>query len=1152
MSAQVKTYVEVEPYDGITQFKDAAAERIIKSFCITDDLAALIVRLVEYLIEKEADGKARIISGGRGVGKSHLLWTMYHLMSSHRARELISLPQVRSAIQPLSKTPSLPLAINLSANDETPFADLLVAALRPTVPALSAPSRQQSDAADRLLFLEQLSRSIPERVKPVFFIDGVSARLREGSREKIQEIVAWLESICEATGSSLIKAVIAVDENHLGPGDELAVKLGANSYTVEYLPPDNLKRITDFFIFKKSAKQRIELRNVYNSLKQMLPDFRWGEEDFAALYPVHPIVYETALGMRAFSHSYSFLSFVASSALRALNRRAFRLIALDEVFDRFEYDLRKNEKLSEGFKAYDKLVNKTVPRLPSSQRLLGRLLLKSLFILSLSQRAVTARELANSLLLFDEKNPQASYQMTQDILAQFEQGCQQLLVSGDVEEKTYLLVIEDEGMLDRSIAAEAEQIADNDKRLFELLVGIGGRRFSDWPLTINEAADSFIDSANIGVEWRGTIRQGQLCFNSTAETTNGDDERSELDWQLIIWPPSIEQLNPPSNPKFIYWQPAVIEPPELDLLKQLLVIKTVINLSSEKFSRFSARLQALTTQLETQAESLFSKIYLDGGCLKGKDLEIPSLESWRSCDSLIAALSGVVREQLDKLYRQHPNLSGLLTTNEVEILSVKLFGGVAPSDSEVQLLAEKFAAPLHLVSNRSGEYRLDIGDEEDLLHDYVREAIRIIKSVKDDIIPLSEIYWELRRAPYGLQKEAQQLLFVALVAAWRIELTNEVGTETIGAYDLSRPIDFSRYMAIRRVSAIAYSTEVLTQWCRRLSGIENLPYITTIEGRTQMLSALRRWQQSWIRLNLDQRFTNLPPEAHTTRIWQMFTSSKRYFDQMAAAIEAIVQERVSPERGLARIIDTFGANEEVYEKAAGDLQMLSDFVSWMPNYSKARDYALASDRTHDSKIEADRQELIGFFNSPYQLFDQEKRRRFETTYSQFRSAYIEAYTAAHEAVATSTDDFEAFEEYTRSELFQRFSLLNQLKIGDHRFQQQSSAIIRIVRRLRCGFQPHEFLMSKPHCGCAFRIGRSARVLTLLAGLQSLVDQAIRDHHRLLVENNRRILSAIDRLKSELHRQLLREFMASLPDNERLNGLTALIVDLINQCLEQET
>ncbi len=189
--------------------------------------------------------------------------------------------------------------------------------------------------------------------------------------------------------------------------DDIAGADGANvalsgTYRIDYLDTEHLYHVADQHVLCKKPQARSAIHEIYSSLRATVSGFNWSESRFALLYPVHPLIADVASAVRLYVPHFSFLPFAASVARHAAARPALSLVLLDELFEGVEADLRKSAELRGAFAAYDHLLAESVERLPVMQRYQARLLLKSLFILSLDGRGATARELCAALLLPDD------------------------------------------------------------------------------------------------------------------------------------------------------------------------------------------------------------------------------------------------------------------------------------------------------------------------------------------------------------------------------------------------------------------------------------------------------------------------------------------------------------------------------------------------------------------------------------------------------------------------------------------------------------------------------------------------------------------------------------------------------------------------------
>ncbi|HYY95604.1 MAG TPA: DUF6079 family protein, partial [Pyrinomonadaceae bacterium] len=226
-----------------------------------------------------------------------------------------------------------------------------------------------------------------------------------------------LGTLAQAARSMNVFLALALDDDIAGAdGANVAI---VSAYHIDYLDPENLYRVADQFVLRKRPQVGDTLREIYQHLRATVYDFNWSQSRFAALYPVHPLVAESAPGVRLYVPAFSFLSFAAAAAARAAQRPALSLVLLDEVFDATEQELRESAELTVAFETYDRLTESCIAQLPVMQRYQARLILKSLFVLSLDGRGATPREMCAALLLGDEGAKGNATRQVGDILTQF-------------------------------------------------------------------------------------------------------------------------------------------------------------------------------------------------------------------------------------------------------------------------------------------------------------------------------------------------------------------------------------------------------------------------------------------------------------------------------------------------------------------------------------------------------------------------------------------------------------------------------------------------------------------------------------------------------------------------------------------------------------
>lgn len=402
---KIKDLVEPQAFEQVGNFTDEPA-RALEAYRFTDLTADLLARWLDVLAGRgRAGGEALALAGARGVGKSHTLAVFAALAGSERLRQTVADAHVATSAQRLSGRRYA--VVRVERGTRPTLAGEMAAALARVFGGSEA---QWTGGAAEMLTVAA-SRAQGETL--VVVVDTAPARPARVSRDD-GPILGELAVTARATGALV---ALALDDDIAG-ADGANVAL-AGTYRIDYLDAENLYRVAEQFVLRKRPQGRERVRDIYHDLRVTVPGFRWSETRFASLYPVHPLVAETAAGVRLYVPAFAFLPFAGAVAARAAGRPALSLVLLDEVFDATEADLRRASELEEAFAAYDVLVAECVGHLPVMQRHQARLILKSLFVLSLDGRGATPAELCAALLLSEAQADGGAPAEVGEMLARF-------------------------------------------------------------------------------------------------------------------------------------------------------------------------------------------------------------------------------------------------------------------------------------------------------------------------------------------------------------------------------------------------------------------------------------------------------------------------------------------------------------------------------------------------------------------------------------------------------------------------------------------------------------------------------------------------------------------------------------------------------------
>jgi hypothetical protein len=386
---KIKDLVEPQSFEQVGNFAEDPAQALA-AYRFTDVTSDLLSRWLDALADLPAGtGAARALAGARGVGKSHTLAVLGALAGSERLRQTVEDAHVLASAQRLAARRYL--VVRVERGTRPTLGEELAASF---ASFFGGSEVQWGGREPAEVLAVAASRAMGETV--VVVIDTAFNRPRRVARDD----GPYLGSLAGAARDLNVFLALALDDDIAGAdGANVAV---AGTYRIDYLDPENLYRVADQFVLRKKPQVGDTLREIYQALRATVHDFNWSQARFSSVYPVHPLVAEVASGVRLFLPKFAFLPFAAAAAARATSRSALSLVLLDEVFDATEEELRLNAELREAFTTYDQLTESCIGQLPIMQRYQARLILKSLFVLSLDGRDVTPGEMCAALLLTDE------------------------------------------------------------------------------------------------------------------------------------------------------------------------------------------------------------------------------------------------------------------------------------------------------------------------------------------------------------------------------------------------------------------------------------------------------------------------------------------------------------------------------------------------------------------------------------------------------------------------------------------------------------------------------------------------------------------------------------------------------------------------------
>jgi len=1073
---KVKDLVEVRPYRGLHDFLSDSSETLA-AYHFTDQTSEMMAKWLDKVAEVQPhSGAAKALAGYRGVGKSHFLATLGAIVSHAELRSRVTDPLVAASAQRLKRRRH-PVAYVRRGTHATLLEELKDAL------ALAI----EVDSSNLGGSLEELLKIASDKAGDLPFVIIIDTAFDRANRVSRDDGIL-LGELAELAKNLNLFVAVALDDDIAGAdGVNAAI---ARNYAIDYLDQEHLYRIVDTHIFPKHRQTQRLVHEIYNYFRGLLPSFRWSEQRFVSLYPLHPLILEIAPFVRLYAPDFALLGFASEAGAKILGRPANSLVGLDEVFDRAESALRKAPDLHEAFVTFDQLNTEVVSHVPVMQRLQAKLVLKALLLLSLDGDGTTASEISAAMLIYDENSPQNSIKAVEDLLETFvsifPEAVNRREESG--REVRYSLKVSSKDSLNVALSESSREISTDV--VPKILRRFASERFPDWILQTEHETS---DTTDCRVVWRGGYRRGRLIWNLTdAAVPNPENAAEFLDWEIVINQPSKAQtILPTGGVATVVWQPAALEREEEETILRYAVL---LNDASLRES-FGEQVRAAGHTHSRAVEKIWNRIFLEDGKLLIDGYAHEFTEKARASHSLGEVLAEMLTPLFEARYPAHPIFADVLGMNEVSKLVSDLFSSARQTLPEIQQLAASFASPLGLVALRGNNLVLDT--EENLLQQpFVQEILPLLSDKGSETVSLREVSHRLKAAPFGLVAEAQHLILAALVAQRRIEFVTSEG-DRINRRSLDLKIVWDDIVGIARPATVLHSAAELTNWARTLTAVDTFKTIDDPEDRDKVRRALENWLLDWQSANVLERFDRMPEEILSTKIWRLATRAEKTLGAVAETVKEVLSDTVSLEDCLQRIADAFSDSEKEFLECTKDLMRLEDFINGAGNREMVWHYLAVCETTQDETIEKLREKLLEFIREMASEPSEVLNRELERIWLLFHEAYVEHFAIKHDTVMKSHHLLEKYDEMMRSDEWWEFENLSSLSIFQKNHWQKAQKICRRFKELDCRSEVRQMLKEHPFCACPFRLSQMREWETLPKALADTVNQGRESYRKTL-------------------------------------------------------
>nr|MCU0240074.1 hypothetical protein [Pyrinomonadaceae bacterium] len=1006
---KIKDLVEVKPYQILQNYITNPTETLL-AYHFTDATSTMMANWLDAVSDVQVQsGLAKALAGYRGVGKSHFLATLGAIVSQPELRSRVTDPHVASSAQRLKRRRH-PVAFVQRGIYPSLLEELKYAVAQ----AMGIDGSQLSDSPQEILI--EAAKSAGD-LPFVILVD--TAQEREAHVMRDDGIL--LGELAEYSKNLNIFLAVALDDDIAG-ADGVNAAISRN-YSIDYLDQEHLYRVVDVHLFPKQRQRQTVLHEIYQDLREVLPSFRWSEQRFNSLYPLHPVILEIAPFVRLYVPDFALLGFAADAGNRNTSRPANSLIALDEVFDKTEPSLRKAEDLQDAFLAFDKLNSEVIGQIPIMQRLPARMILKALILLSLNGDGTTASEICATMLIYDENDPNKAVNQTEELLQKFAASCPDSInakIENGRETRYSLRVSTKDNLLDTlgELAKSVEPSA-----IQKILRKIGRDKFSDWTFAV-ESETNIFDSIDCQIVWRGGFRRGKFVWTwgkQSEDFSNSGKINGLADWEVVIKEPNADisdELSANEIIPTVVWQPAELSQTEIETISRYIVLLTDSNLTEN----FAEQVRAAGHAHAGLVKKIWQRIFLEDAKLIINNQTVSFTEEIKNSDNLSNAFSSMLEPLFEERYPSHPIFQQNLGIYEVSQLVTELFSGKQPTPT-IQNLAEIYALPLGLVSLKNEHYVLESKDAISR-QPWQNQINSLLDSNVDQTISLKDIYQTLKKAPFGLVREAQHLILAAMVANREIEFVT-ANNDRIGRRSLDLKIIWDDIIGIARAET-SHQDLALTNWAKILTNKDSYQSLET--DAEAIRQELNTWLKEWKNVNVLKRFDSLPNDVLNNRVWRLSSNTHKTFGVVAGAVESVLEESISLEEGMRRVSDAFSDSGEAFSNSSCDLVELEDFVNSADKRSEVWNYVALSEFTEDEEIEHLRLSIFQLIEQLETDSTHALNGKLNEDWASFYQKYGEYYARWHESVMKSHHLQEKFDEITKSNDWWEFENLSKLPI----------------------------------------------------------------------------------------------------------------------------
>ncbi|MFN6964023.1 MAG: hypothetical protein ACK4S4_09695 [Pyrinomonadaceae bacterium] len=1098
---KVRDLVEVRSNQPLTDYS-ADPSVTLSGYHFTDITADLMVKWLDRVISMpDPAGSAYALAGFRGVGKSHFLATFGAILSRPELRQRIRDSHVSAGAERLVRR-HYPVAYILRGTKATVVEEVQagIAELFGVTPD------QVGDTAEAIV---DLVASKAGASPAVLIIDTDLERERRVTRDD----GTFLSELAEAAKGRNVFVAVALDDDIAGAdGRNSAI---ARSFTIDYLDHEHLYKIIDAHIFPKIPEKRNTLKSIYSEIKGALAGFRWSEQRFSSVYPLHPAVIEAAPFVRLYVQNFALLTFASEAGAKVMGRPADSLIALDELFDGVEPRLRRSPELADAFAAFDHLNAEIVSKIPVLQRLKAKLVLQGLLVLSLNGEGCTAGDIAAAMLLFDDPEQRSATEFVEDLLRQFKEALPDAISESTQEGRATKFGLRLSRADDLESVVSEALAAVPDSAVAEILRRLMQERFSDCDF-VQVGDEPQHVAASTRVEWRGGLRLLRLSWQIPESGPCPDALPGEISAIVAFGGGEGDNAAFPR----VRWAVDELKREETEAFKRYLVLAS----DSDLQERFRDQMRTVVQSQMITIEKIWERKFLQYGALyidgRGYTIDPSAL----SANTLAELFEKTLAPYFEERFTAHPNFKATLDLDAVAMLTSGLYGGGDRGVEHVRPLVIAFAKPFGLVGEDGSPISPSASPNDNTRR--LCEAVEsLVASAGGGVVSLAAVSDALTAEPFGLPVEAQYLLLSAMVAERQIEFVTSSG-DRIGRRSLDLRIIWDDICGIARPAAPARPVETLWNWVGLLAGVER--DAKSYESDPQAAAAaLRDWLRQWNDSALAERFRSLPDGSLGAGSWRVASRAAGTFSAAADAVALMLADQLSLDECLMRIADAFSHSDSELQARRDELAVIEAQLQSIATRNEMRRYLAECRPTGDAEIDRRRADLAALVEDGEMWGADHSTTEIEALWQEFRSSYAREVIAGHKAVQNTHELKERIETVLGDAVWWEFQALSGMDVFPRDHWRRAQRLLRRYRTINCRANVAENLELHPFCACGFGPGSAVEVAALPDELREAAVEGLRSYRSLLRDLYPEIMSRIAAAQANGAGQEYNEALTSL-------------------------